>query len=320
MAKKTFKFFPDALDYDIIDYSKSKFNYLSFYFDYKQSSVLSGSMASQPLTINENNESEQVENNEWVDFCKKKVDEFSSDFAKAWHSYILLNNNFGTSGISTKNIVQKLSDLIPQALENALSQDNEIEHNNSTSSMPMTTTSSVPTVQATSEDNLEGVSDESPESPSLKTTHKPFFRRLSFKGLRKGKGLFLKQHSDEVELSPHHERQPGRGEKSRLKTVKLSVECLKESVVHLLNGDTNEGQLNCIKSRKSLIKLGAGHLIEFYSPPKSIKPKTGIFCISINEIRETTEIEMPDLRNTFVIKVSCYGKIILLDLTISISV
>lgn len=35
-----------------------------------------------------------------------------------------------------------------------------------------------------------------------------------------------------------------------------------------------------------------------------MKPRTGVFCISINEARETTDLEMPDLRNTFVIKVS----------------
>lgn len=37
---------------------------------------------------------------------------------------------------------------------------------------------------------------------------------------------------------------------------------------------------------------------------QSMKPRTGVFCISINEARETTDLEMPDLRNTFVIKVS----------------
>lgn len=37
---------------------------------------------------------------------------------------------------------------------------------------------------------------------------------------------------------------------------------------------------------------------------QSMKPRTGVFCISINEARETTDLEMPDLRNTFVIKVN----------------
>ena len=27
-------------------------------------------------------------------------------------------------------------------------------------------------------------------------------------------------------------------------------------------------------------------MLEFFSPPKTSKPKTGVFCISINEVRQ----------------------------------
>ncbi len=36
---------------------------------------------------------------------------------------------------------------------------------------------------------------------------------------------------------------------------------------------------------------------------QSAKPIGGVFCYLINEARETTALEMPDLENTFVLKV-----------------
>ncbi|KAK8726801.1 hypothetical protein OTU49_010063, partial [Cherax quadricarinatus] len=157
------------------------------------------------------------------------------------------------------------------------------------------------TRSASADDILEAAaSDEGGESPSPKVSHKPFFRRLSFKGLKKGK-IFLKQHSDEVELSPHHDKQ-AKPERHKGRVVKVTVECAREGTVHLLAGDTQEGRPHWLKCRMALLKVAAGHMLEFYAPPKSMKPRTGVFCISINEARETTDLEMPDLRNTFVIK------------------
>ncbi|XP_023215469.1 SH2B adapter protein 1-like isoform X1 [Centruroides sculpturatus] len=167
--------------------------------------------------------------------------------------------------------------------------------------------------QDTSQENLrslltnnEDYSDLSDlENDSPKTHHRPFFRRLSFKGLKRGKGLFHKQHSDEVELSHshhhhHHAERRTRSEKTKL--AKIVVECIKEGVVNYLTGDNLDGKQKWEKCRLTLVKTVAGYMLEFYSPPKSVKARNGVFCFLINEARETTALEMPDHENTFVLK------------------
>jgi hypothetical protein len=63
------------------------------------------------------------------------------------------------------------------------------------------------------------------------------------------------------------------------------------------------GQPKWEKCRLALIKTVGGYMLEFYSPPKAAKPKSGVFCFLITEAREATALEMPDHENTFVLKV-----------------
>lgn len=130
-------------------------------------------------------------------------------------------------------------------------------------------------------------SDLSEDCDSPKVHHKPFFRRLSFKGLKK---TFNRQHSDEVELSGNKQ--------NKMKLAKIVVECRKEGPVNLLIPETDKWE----KCRLVLVKATGGYMLEFYLPPKSSKPSSGIFCFLITEARETTALEMPDHENTFVLK------------------
>ncbi|KAG7172388.1 SH2B adapter protein 2-like [Homarus americanus] len=232
---------------------------------------------------------------DWEEFCDNQARVAAADFVKSWRVFVALQAQFRE--LEHKELAQKFAELFPGHLEQALlNPPNGVKVRNGVGSVATTRS-------ASADDILEVtavVSDEGGESPSPKVSHKPFFRRLSFKGLKKGK-IFLKQHSDEVELSPHHDKQL-KNERHKARTVKLAVECVREGTVHLLAGDTQEGRPHWLKCRMALVKVAAGHMLEFYAPPKSMKPRTGVFCISINEARETTDLEMPDLRNTFVIK------------------
>ena len=145
----------------------------------------------------------------------------------------------------------------------------------------------------------------------------PFFRRFSLKGFRKGKGLFHKQHSDEVELSgspgatfPSHTNslskpdQPSLFFRGKIRMSKLVVESLFEGIVNYLTSESLDGTPKWERCRLCLVKTVGGYMLEFFSPPKASQPKCGVFCFLITEARETTALEMPDRENTFVLRVS----------------
>ncbi|KAL7031131.1 hypothetical protein ACKWTF_006899 [Chironomus riparius] len=139
-------------------------------------------------------------------------------------------------------------------------------------------------------------SDFSEDQDSPKINHKPFFRRLSFKALRKGKTIFQKSNSDDLDVS-------GTGQNKK-KLAKIVVECRKEGNVNYIppesldqTNDNNKWE----KCRLVLVKTVGGYMLEFY-PPKASKPRSGVFCALINEARQTIPLEMPDKENTFVLK------------------
>ncbi|XP_043234145.1 SH2B adapter protein 2-like [Amphibalanus amphitrite] len=109
--------------------------------------------------------------------------------------------------------------------------------------------------------------------------------------LRRGRAVLLRQRSDELDVSPSRRR--------RGRLAKMVVEIKHEGTVNYLTGDNLEAWRRC---RLALVRTGAGHLLEFFTPPKAVRPKSGVFCFLITEARETTALEMPDRENTFVLR------------------
>lgn len=179
---------------------------------------------------------------------------------------------------------------------------------------PSSATSSQDNLRSLAAVNHEDYSDLSEGEASPKAHHRLFFRRLSFKGLKRGKGLFHKQHSDELELSshapPHHHHHGERRSKGdkhhhhhdKAKLSKIIVEHVKEGLVNYVSGENIDGRQKWEKCRLVLVKTVGGYLLEFYAPPKSLRPRSGVFCYLIHDARETTALEMPDHENTFVLK------------------
>lgn len=220
----------------------------------------------------------------WVEFCERQAKTAAQDFAKACLLFMTSSpNDPSRPPMSHKDFMKKFVECFSDQFEADFCKL-KIQHK-----IPNGT------------HGLHDESDYSEDTDSPRTQHKPFFRRLSFKGLRRGKGLFHKQHSDEVELSSNLAKQ------NKTKLAKIVVECRKEGLVNYLTPESLEqpgGPQKWEKCRLALVKTVGGYMLEFYSPPKAQKPRSGVFCFLITEARETTALEMPDHENTFVLKVN----------------
>ncbi|KAK4878473.1 hypothetical protein RN001_010979 [Aquatica leii] len=219
----------------------------------------------------------------WVEFCERHATVAAQDFSKSCFQFISVNlSDNARSNLSHKDFLKKFTECFNEQFELDFIKRKLHGHK-----LINGTTRHI-------EETNDCISENGETSPKL--NHKPFFRRLSFKMLRKGKDLFHKQHSDELELGGSH---------SKTKLAKIVVECRKEGIVNYSTPESLDqpgGPPKWERCRLALVKAVGGYMLEFYSPPKSTKPRSGVFCALITEARETTALEMPDHENTFVLK------------------
>ncbi|XP_043064999.1 SH2B adapter protein 1 isoform X4 [Drosophila ficusphila] len=208
----------------------------------------------------------------WEEFCERHARVAASDFAKACITYI--NGNLPPEearNIQHRSFAQKFA-------ESFLTHyDTEFFRRRSTLKSGV------------------GSLDFEEEHEGPRLLSKSLLRRLSFKGLRKGRAFFHK-NSDDVD---------GSGKQSKTKLAKIVVECRKEGTVNNLTPESLDqptGSQKWEKCRLVLVKAVGGYMLEFYTPHKATKPRSGVFCFLISEARETTALEMPDRLNTFVLK------------------
>lgn len=218
----------------------------------------------------------------WFEFCDRHAKIAAQDFAKACVQYVSVNMpENARAAITHKDFLRRFVDSFTDQFEVDFCKRR---------------LNSGKLLNGTASRNDDSDYSEEAESPKIQSLPKPFFRRLSFKGLRKGK-FFQKQHSDEAELSGK--------QGSKTKLAKIVVECRKEGIVNYLTPESLDqpgGPQKWERCRLALVKTVSGYMLEFYSPPKATKPRSGVFCFLITEARETTALEMPDHENTFVLK------------------
>ena len=244
----------------------------------------------------------------WIEFCERHARASASDFAKAFCTYVSLNlPESARSNLSHRDFLRKFvesfcehfeSEYLRRTVRSPSFTHYDTRHTTANDRDILSQNNNAP-IRASSHEEFSDYSEHDGDAISPKPAHKPFFRRLSFKGLKKGKNFFHKQQSDEVELSHSEHR---RDKHSKAKLSKIVVECRKEGIVNSLMGENIDGTQKWEKSRLALIKAIGGYMLEFYSPPKAVKPRSGVFCSAITEARETTALEMPDHENTFVLK------------------
>ncbi|KAK9504606.1 hypothetical protein O3M35_010907 [Rhynocoris fuscipes] len=210
----------------------------------------------------------------WVDFCEKHAKSAASNFAKSFICYVN-SHNPNSSTLEHREFLSKFIDSFVEHFEAEL-----LKHKDKPS-----------LTNGIAENNDYFDPEASTKSPKL--FHKPFFRRLSFKALKK-------DENDPTNNGLSKSLKFDRHSKTRL--AKIVVECRKEGIVNYLLGENPDGTQKWERCRLALVKTIGGYMLEFYSPPKSVKPKSGVFCFLITEARETTALEMPDHENTFVLK------------------
>ncbi|XP_054746052.1 SH2B adapter protein 2 isoform X2 [Anastrepha obliqua] len=208
----------------------------------------------------------------WEEFCERHSRVAAADFAKACISYI--NGNLPPEearNISYRSFGQKFVEAFVDHFDTEFC----LRRNN------------LKTGNCNSLEESGNAADD-----SSKIFHKAFFRRLSFKGLRKGKTLFHK-NSEDLDGSKH----------SKTKISKIIVECRKEGYVNkLIPESLDQPTQEWEKCRLALVKAVGGYMLEFYTPPKATKPRSGVFCFLISEARETRALELNERANTFVLK------------------
>ncbi|KAH8381926.1 hypothetical protein KR009_001080 [Drosophila setifemur] len=214
----------------------------------------------------------------WEEFCERHARVAASDFAKACITYI--NGNLPPE--EARNIQHRS---FAQKFVEAFSAHYDTEFFRRRSTLK----SGVGSPEY----------DEEHEVPRLLS--KSLLRRLSFKGLRKGKfsvlQAFFHKNSDDTDGGGGHKQ-------NKTKLAKITVECRKEGWVNNLTPESLDqptGSQKWERCRLVLVKAVGGYMLEFY-PNKSTKPRSGLFCFLISEARETTPLEMPDKLNTFVLK------------------
>ncbi|KAJ8679081.1 hypothetical protein QAD02_014868 [Eretmocerus hayati] len=242
---------------------------------------------------------------DWNEFCDRHARAAANDFAKAFSTYVNLDlTEAARASLSYRDFLRKFVETFCDHFEAEYLKRSARSPSTNDASIRLSAisdrdgNSSNQNHRTPSHEELSDYSEQDGEVISPKPSHKPFFRRLSFKGLRKGKAFFQKQQSNESESNTESRKAD---KHSKAKLSKIVVECRKDGTVNAMVVENADVTHKFEKCRLALVKASAGYILEFYSSSKT-KPRHGIFCSSIIEARETTALEMPDHENTFVLK------------------
>ena len=190
------------------------------------------------------------------DFCDRHAKAAAADLVTAFCSY--RNCRPTATCISYTEFAKKFADRFITHFENEFLKRNPASATQVESLISPTTNS---------HEELSDLSENEVEDQSPRFSQKAFFRRLSFKGLRKGKNFFRKQDSDDAE-TPTSEK---KNDKPKSKLAKITVECRRNGVASYLVADNMDGPPKWEKCRLSLTSsAGGGYILVFYCPPKVV--------------------------------------------------
>lgn len=192
------------------------------------------------------------------DFCDRHAKAAAVDLVTAFCSYRAFRSCDGVKSAcsSYAEFAKKFADRFIVHFENEFLKRNPLNQSDC----------GVSHAASNSNEEPSDLSENEAESQSPRFNQKPFFRRLSFKGLRKGKNFFRKQDSDELELSSNEKRSE---KQAKSKLSKITVECRRNGLASYLVAENMDGPPKWEKCRLSLSSSAAGgYILVFYCPPK----------------------------------------------------
>lgn len=237
----------------------------------------------------------------WAELCETEAIKAAKVFAQTYHNYRSSQDTNGQTSDSNPDpsrvgqlfvehfqehfelelrratiVINGNANVTP--VEPPVNVDNHIHSTNSTPPLSNGNSS-----QDISRDSSLGRSEPPTLVNRLHTQHTEIPRKLSFRFWDKTSNILDKF------------RRPGR---SRVANLPNSDDVVREGHVSVMSGDDRVWD----RSRLMLVKKESGYMLEFFSPPKSTKPRNGIFCFLIHEVRRATPLEVPGKDNTFVLK------------------
>uniref|UniRef100_A0A0R3RXU3 SH2B adapter protein 2 n=1 Tax=Elaeophora elaphi TaxID=1147741 RepID=A0A0R3RXU3_9BILA len=236
---------------------------------------------------------EAQESDRWRQFCIQYAKSVAFKFAESWQQYST-SAGITQSTVSISDIIQQFTNTLSEELTERLATPNVI--------LPVITF--LPTNASSNRTTADNVSyrERSCDWRSLNEYERPasiaditWLSRSRSEMASKGRSML-------VDSTVQHQPASSNSTRPSIKRLswfrshfqaKTTVELIREGNVKYMSGlelETKQWR----KCRLCLVKTAGGYLLEFYSPPKNSRAKSGIFCFLIMEVRETTPLEFEE--------------------------
>ncbi|VDM20793.1 unnamed protein product [Wuchereria bancrofti] len=266
----------------------------------------------------------------WRQFCIQYAKSVAFKFAESWHQYST-SVGIAQSNVSASDIVQQFTSTLTEELTERLTTPNVIlpvttflqarekvkidvnrPHIDLIFSLPLILTNGVK--EAYAFPYFQNVSSSRTVPDNVNYRERPcdwrslneYERPASIADItwlsRSRSEMVSQERSVLADSIIQHQSAPSNSSRPSAKRTswfrshfqaKTTVELIREGNVRYMSGlelETKQWR----KCRLCLVKTAGGYLLEFYSPPKSSRAKSGIFCFLIMEVRETTPLEFEE--------------------------
>lgn len=229
----------------------------------------------------------------WEEFCKDRAEVAARQFANEFVQFLGDNPVYDVSGAST-TFSKRFVEYFLQSFDSEVHKNDFMDFDAPDS----------PTDVFGPDDWGSSVHLTGSFKPIEKKNNESSFKFLG--KLKDVKGFFKRNVNDESSgPAKHAETRRECEDRSIPQEAKLTTAIKREGIMNYLmnlESGVNTEDFFWQKCRVVLFKAPGGFMLEFYTPPKSPKAKTGIFCFLIHEARPATELELPGGQNVFVIK------------------